>query len=88
LGVDQMATTPRQRNQVAIAFGRMLRQARIRSGLSQEALGLACDIDRTYVSMLERGERQPSLSTIFALSQQPGAHPEALVAQTWKAMQD
>jgi transcriptional regulator with XRE-family HTH domain len=81
-----MAAAPDQRNEVAIAFGGVLRQARARSGLSQEALGLACDIDRTYVSLLERGERQPSLSTIFALCEHLGASPELLVAQTWKAL--
>jgi transcriptional regulator with XRE-family HTH domain len=81
-----MPAKPHQRNPVAIAFGGVLREARTRSGLSQEALGLACEIDRTYVSLLERGERQPSLSTIFALSEHLGATPEALVSQTRKVL--
>ncbi|MDZ4079789.1 MULTISPECIES: helix-turn-helix domain-containing protein [Hydrocarboniphaga] len=81
-----MAATPAQRNQIAIAFGAVLRAARTRSGLSQEALGLACDIDRTYVSLLERGERQPTLSTLFVLSEHLGVTPESLVVQTGKAV--
>ncbi|WP_421793235.1 helix-turn-helix domain-containing protein [Hydrocarboniphaga effusa] len=80
-----MPASSKQRNEVAIAFGGVLRRARTRSGLSQEALGLACEIDRTYVSMLERGERQPSLSTIFSLSQQLNRSPESLVAEAWEA---
>lgn len=38
-----------------------LRHARKASGLSQEALALAADVDRTYVSQLERGVANPSL---------------------------
>ena len=52
------------------------------AGLSQEALGLACEIDRTYVSLLERGERQPTLATLFALSEQLGVAADTLVANT------
>lgn len=70
-----MAATPAQRNQIAIAFGAVLRAARTRSGLSQEALGLACDIDRTYVSLLERGERQPTLSTLYCPLGASGGNP-------------
>lgn len=36
--------------------------------LSQEKLALECDLDRTFISLLERGLRQPSLTTIVALS--------------------
>jgi transcriptional regulator with XRE-family HTH domain len=81
-----MAAKSQQRNPVAIAFGDVLRAARAKAGLSQEALGLACEIDRTYVSLLERGERQPTLSTLFALSEQLGAPAELLVSQTGKAL--
>ena len=81
-----MTPAARTRNPFAVAFGEILRSARLRVGLSQEALGLACDIDRTYVSLLERGERQPTLSTLFALAGQLGVTPESLVAQTGKAL--
>ena len=45
-----------------------------------------CGIDRTYLSLLERGERQPTLSTLFALVDRLGVAPEALVAQMGKAL--
>lgn len=82
-----MAAKSHKRSPVAIAFGAVLRTARTRAGLSQEALGFACEIDRTYVSLLERGERQPTLSTLFALSEQLQVSAESLVAQTSKALQ-
>ncbi|MFX8512240.1 helix-turn-helix domain-containing protein [Acinetobacter baumannii] len=39
------------------------------------------------MSLLERGERQPTLSTLFALSEQLQVSAESLVAQTSKALQ-
>ncbi|TRY31042.1 helix-turn-helix domain-containing protein [Aliiglaciecola sp. M165] len=50
------------------AFGAVLKQARAEKSISQEQLALSCDLDRTFISMLERGQRQPSLSSILAIS--------------------
>jgi len=50
------------------AFGLVLKSAREEMGVSQEKLALNCDLDRTFISMLERGKRQPSLTSILALS--------------------
>jgi len=38
-----------------------IKQSRKRLGLSQEALALQAEVDRTYVSQLERGVANPSL---------------------------
>jgi transcriptional regulator with XRE-family HTH domain len=81
-----MAGTTEIRNPIAVAFGTVLRAARVSAGLSQEGLALACDIDRTYVSLLERGIRQPTLGTIFALSEHLGTAAESLVAKTRKEL--
>ncbi len=51
------------------SFGTVLRQLRVEKGLSQEALALESGLDRTFVSMLERGLRQPTLSSLFALAE-------------------
>lgn len=45
-------------------FGQRVRELRRRKGLSQEALALACDLDRTYIGGIERGERNISLINI------------------------
>lgn len=50
------------------AFAEVLRDLRKRRGLSQEELALISELDRTFISLLERGLRQPSLTTIFQLS--------------------
>lgn len=41
---------------------------RLNAGLSQEALALAAEIDRTYISQLERGVANPSLMILYRIS--------------------
>ena len=42
-------------------FGKVVKAVRERQGVSQEKLAELAEIDRTYVSMIERGIRQPTL---------------------------
>lgn len=49
-------------------FGRVLRVLRQQKGLSQEELGFESGYHRTYVSLLERGLKSPSLQTVFNIS--------------------
>ncbi|MCL5278429.1 MAG: helix-turn-helix transcriptional regulator [Planctomycetes bacterium] len=51
------------------AFADVLRQLRERAGLSQEALAAKSGLDRTYISLLERGQRQPTLKTLARLAE-------------------
>ena len=51
------------------AFGRVLQQLRTKRGLSQEALGFESGYHRTYISFLERGLKNPSLSTVMDLAE-------------------
>lgn len=52
----------------AVAFGKVLRSLRLRAGLTQEKLGLEADLRRTYISILELGQQQPTLTTILKLA--------------------
>jgi transcriptional regulator with XRE-family HTH domain len=54
---------------------RGLRQGR---GLSQEAMALEAEIDRTYASQIERGVGNPSLKVICALAEVLKVHPNTL----------
>lgn len=49
-------------------FGCVLRNCRTLNKLSQEKLSQESGLDRSYISLLERGLRQPSLKTILLLS--------------------
>ena len=54
----------RQDEAIKAAFGKRVRELRTEKGLSQEGLALACDLDRTYIGGIERGERNVSLVNI------------------------
>jgi transcriptional regulator with XRE-family HTH domain len=49
-------------------FGERVRELRRQKGLSQESLALACDLDRTYIGGVERGERNISLINICRIA--------------------
>lgn len=49
-------------------FGLVIKELRKSRGLSQEALSDEANLDRTFLSQLETGRKQPSLLTIFQLA--------------------
>lgn len=58
-----------------------MREFRHRLGLSQEEFGRQCGLDRTYVGGVERGERNPSYTSILRLAQALRARPSEIVAR-------
>lgn len=50
------------------AFGEVIREIRREKQISQEKLAEASNLDRSYISLLECGHKQPSLITIFQLA--------------------
>ena len=50
------------------AFGQVIRELRKAKNLSQEKLSEMSNLDRTFISQLECGHKQPSLITIFQLA--------------------
>lgn len=53
---------------LAVHFGAALRQFRLEAGLTQEALGFEAHLQRNYISKLELGEYQPTLTTLYKLA--------------------
>ena len=64
---------------IEAAFGIILAEQRKKAKLTQEALAHECGLDRTYISLLERGLRQPSLKTIFSIGSVLGMSPSKLI---------
>jgi transcriptional regulator with XRE-family HTH domain len=60
-------------------FGRVLKQIRQERGLSQEELGFRSGYHRTYISLLERGLKSPSLRTIFQLADALEVKPSEMI---------
>jgi len=62
-------------------FGKNIRKARISKGWSQEDLAGAAGLDRTYISGIERGVRNPTLSVVDLFAKALGVDPRALLAE-------
>ena len=45
-------------------FGKRVAELRKKAGYSQEQFAFKCGVDRTYVGVVERGEKSPTLNTI------------------------
>lgn len=56
------------KNEYLVCFGKKVKELRKQKGLSQEALALLCDLDRTYIGGVERGERNIGLINIYKIS--------------------
>jgi len=56
------------KNEELIKLGKKIKIIRNQLGLSQEALAEVCAFDRTYISLLERGKRNPSYINLIKLS--------------------
>lgn len=56
------------KTQVLKALGILIRRYRMSIRISQEELGLRSHLDRTYISGLERGVRNPSLTVLVSLA--------------------
>lgn len=63
-----------------LAFGKVLRERRKLAGLTQEKLAMEADVQRNYVSLIERGVHQPTINVIFKLASALGCQPSALIA--------
>lgn len=60
------------------AFGRRVRELRAREGLSQDGLAHTSGIHLTSIGRIERGGREPRLTTILKLAQGLDVEPGEL----------
>lgn len=68
----------------AEAFGRVLRDLRKEAGLTQEQLGLEAGMQRNFISLMELGQKQPTITSIMRLAQalhQPAGDIVAMVEE-------
>jgi transcriptional regulator with XRE-family HTH domain len=62
-----------------VQFGIALQKLRLEKNLTQRQLGNLRGIDRTFISLLERGIRQPSLTTIIDVAAALNLKPSELI---------
>jgi transcriptional regulator with XRE-family HTH domain len=68
------------------AFGEVLSEIRKKTDISQEKLAAISGLDRTFISLLERGLRQPSLTSILTLAKALEIKPEKLISDVTKLL--
>ena len=66
------------------AFGQVLRKHRLAAGLSQEQLGLSAEVQRNFISLIETGQNQPTVTTIFKLAGALGIKASRMLSETEK----
>jgi transcriptional regulator with XRE-family HTH domain len=71
-----------------VAFGQVLRTLRRDAGLSQEQLAFAAEIERNFVSLIERGVNQPTIRVIFKLAQALGLPPSTMILLVEEKLKD
>ena len=72
----------------AITFGQALRYFRTKLKISQERLSQESGLDRSYISLLERGLRQPSLTTILLLAKALNSSSFELISEVEKLLNE
>lgn len=55
-------------SELSIAFGQLVRKHRKEQNISQEKLALLCNIDRSYMGRIERGEVNVTLERLYELA--------------------
>ncbi len=60
-------------------FGEKVRNERHKLGLSQEELAAKAGVHRTYIGMIERAEKNITLSNIEKIAKALGAKPSELI---------
>jgi len=68
-------------DKLAKALGERIRMQRKACRISQDALALACSIDRSYVGRIERGEVNITVEKLYRISGELACEPSSLLPQ-------
>ena len=66
------------------AIGNILRSKREHIGISQEELAERAEVDRSYISILERGLKSPTLETLERICAALNTLPERVIEEARK----
>jgi transcriptional regulator with XRE-family HTH domain len=64
-----------------LPFGAALRRVRLAAGMTQEQLALESGVQRNFISLIETGQNQPTITTISKLARALGLRASELVAE-------
>ena len=64
---------------LAVQIGQIIRQKRTESNITQESLALKCEIDRSYLGRIERGEVNLTVDKLYQIAQVLQISPKDLL---------
>tara|TARA_B100000809_G_C14748596_1_gene391270 strand:- start:15 stop:236 length:222 start_codon:yes stop_codon:yes gene_type:complete len=70
--------------ELKIIFGKILKELRLEKGLTQEALAEHSNLGVTFISKLENGKRQPTITTLFQLAEALNIKPSEIIERLEK----
>ena len=73
---------------LAEAFGTVVKTYRESAGLTQDKLAFHSEIDRGYMSQIERGIKNVTLPFVWKLAKALGAKPSELITATEKKLRE
>ncbi|MBD5145578.1 MAG: helix-turn-helix transcriptional regulator [Ruminococcus sp.] len=56
-----------ERQNISLAVGTRIKNFRTERKMSQETLALAAEVNHTYLGQIERGEKCPTISTVYKI---------------------
>jgi transcriptional regulator with XRE-family HTH domain len=65
--------------QFQIFLGKKIREYRLKMGISQEQLGKLAKVHRTYIGMIERGEKNVTIQNIYKVAMALGVEVKNLI---------
>ena len=80
--------TEQERERWLAAVGQAIRGFRLKLGISQEALGYKAGLHRTYVSDVERGQRNPTAVTLRVLALSMGTESSEILRVAEEVLRD
>ena len=73
---------------LAKAVGERIRKQRKANGISQDALAVACSIDRSYMGRIERGEVNITVEKLFRIAGELACNPAGFLPQISEVQSD
>jgi transcriptional regulator with XRE-family HTH domain len=67
---------------ISIAFGQAVKQERSKQNVTQVELAERCGVDRTYLSRIERGLKNPTLSVVWDIASKLNINLLTLMMET------
>ncbi|MCB6185077.1 helix-turn-helix domain-containing protein [Leeia sp. TBRC 13508] len=64
---------------LALLFGEKVRSIRKDKGVTQEGLAMICNVDRSYMGKIERGQARITLEMLYLIAKGLQCHPSMLL---------